>query len=244
MALKFTVPEIITVEDYLEFYREKDQIYKYKEEDIDSCINFTIIQLNGVCENDMLFKCWNETDTKSIYYRNDKEKSFIQQAVLIQTKYNLDNGFDLEVDANTSSSSGGVSYSKNKRKIDQLAAGVIDALSKARIYKTIKNAPLFEEEEKTSFINKITKMMLEICDRRYVSKYFDNSDHLIHTYVNKNFDVMPISDLGEYISTQIYDEIHNIWRNVNLLQNWYNYLLDKYKDLEERVKALEEKNNE
>lgn len=57
MALKFTVPEIITVEDYIEFYREKDQIYKYKEEDISSCINFTIIQLNGVCENDMLFKC-------------------------------------------------------------------------------------------------------------------------------------------------------------------------------------------
>ena len=244
MALKFTVPEIITVEDFIEFYREKDQIYKYKEEDISGCINFTIIQLNGVCENDMLFKCWNETDTKSIYYRNDKEKAFIQQATLLQTKYNLDNGFDLEVDTNTSASSGSVNFSKNKRKIDQLAAGVIDALSKARIYKTIKNSPSFEEEaEKTSFINKITQTLLEICDRRYVSKYFDNNTHLIHTYNNKNFDVMPISDLGEYISTQIYDEIHNIWQNINLLQNWYNYLVNKYENLDQRVKALEEKNN-
>ena len=142
--------------------------------------------------------------------KNGKEKAFIQQALLIQTKYNLDNGFDLEVDTNTSASSGSINFSKNKRKIDQLAAGVIDDLSKARIYKTIKNAPLFEEEEKTSFINKITQILLEICDRRYVSKYIDNDTHLVHTYTNRNFDVMPISDLGQYISTQIYDEINNI----------------------------------
>ena len=243
MALKFTVPEIITVEDFLEFYREKDQIYKYKEEDISGCINFTIIQLNGICEHDMLFKCWNETDTKSIYYRNEKEKAFIQQAVLLQTKYNLDNGFDLEVDTNTSASSGGINFSKNKGKIDQLASDVINNLSKARIYKTIKDTSSFEEEEKPYFISKITQILLEICDRRYVSKYFDNSTHLIHTYNNKNFDVMPISDLGNYIASQIQDEIQKLWKNINILQNRDSYLVEKYEELEARVKALEDKIN-
>ena len=243
MALKFTVPEIITVEDYLEFYREKEQVYKYRKEDIGSSIATAISQINSICPNNLLYKCWNETDTKSIYYRNETEKGFIQQAVLAQTKYVLDNCNDLEEEAITSYGSGSINFSKNKKKKATIPNDVLEYLSKARIYRAIKDTPINEETELDT-INKITKMMLEICDRRYVSKYIDNDTHLVHTYTNRNFDVMPISDLGQYISTQIYDEINNIWRNVNLLQNWYNYLLNKYRDLEERVEALEDNNNE
>jgi hypothetical protein len=57
MALKFTVPEIITVEDYLEFYREKEQVYKYRKEDIGSSIASAISQINSICPNNLLYKC-------------------------------------------------------------------------------------------------------------------------------------------------------------------------------------------
>ncbi|MBQ7749420.1 hypothetical protein IJR75_02415 [bacterium] len=100
-------------------------------------------------------------------------------------------------------------FLKTRKRKTPIPNNVLEYLSKARIYRAVKDVPINEEAELDT-INKITKMMLEICDRRYVSKYIDNDTHLIHTYNNRNFDVMPISDLGEYISAQIYNEIHNI----------------------------------
>ena len=75
------VPQIISVEEYLEYYGETLQTYRYKEQDILGCIRYTTLQLDAICEN--LFKCWEETDQKSIYYRKQEEKENIQKAFFI-----------------------------------------------------------------------------------------------------------------------------------------------------------------
>ena len=45
-----------------------------------------------------------------------QKKGFIQQAILAQTKYVLDNGNDLE-EAITSYGSGSINFSKNKKEV-------------------------------------------------------------------------------------------------------------------------------
>ena len=222
---------IISVEEYLEHYGEKDQTYKYKKEDIRSCITYTSDQIESIC--DYLYKCWEETDKKSIYYRNEKEKEHIKKAFFLQTKYNLDNGNDLKQETNYSYSSGSINFSENKRKREEILTSVINHLQKARVYRSIKNEPTKNLENISKEFNKIISKMLEICDRRYVSLSFDNDNHLIHTYKNKVFDVLPISELSMVINNQIYTDIQNLQNNIQLLTR--NLI-----DLEARVKALEE----
>lgn len=238
--MSLEVPTILSAEEYLEYYGETKAQWKY--EDITSCIRYTTIQLDAICDN--LFKCWNETDTRSIYYRKQEEKDSIKKAFLIQTKYNLDNGNDLKQDSNFSYSSGSVNFSENKRKREEILTSVIDLLQKGRVYRSIKNIGLHDNKDLPQSINKIIEILLEVCDRRYVNLDFNNSTHLLHTYKNKHFDVLPMSELASYIDKQLYNEISNLQNTIYTLQKNILQLQFKVSDLTARVEALEEKDEE
>ena len=225
------VPQIISVEEYLEYYGETLQTYRYKEQDILGCIRYTTLQLDAICEN--LFKCWEETDQKSIYYRKQEEKENIQKAFFIQVKYNLDNGNDLKQNSNYNYSSGSVNFSESKRQREEILMSVIDLLQKARVYRSIKNISCHNGKDMPKSLNKIIEILLEVCDRRYINKDFNNETHSIITYKNKHFDVLPIVDLAKYIDNQLYTELQNI-------KNFLLVLQQNYVELEFRVKALED----
>ena len=204
--MSLEVPIIISPEEYLDYYGETKA--QWKHEDILSCIRYTTIQLDAICDN--LFKCWNETDTRSIYYRKQEEKDSIKKAFLIQTKYNLDNGNDLKQDSNFSYSSGSVNFSENKRKREEILTSVIDLLQKGRVYRSIKNiAPSESKDGLPPSLNKVIKILLEVCDRRYVNVSFDNETHTLHTYRNKHFDTLPISELVDSIKNELYQKLFN-----------------------------------
>ena len=226
------VPQIISVEEYLEYYGETLQTYHYKEQDILSCIRYTTLQLDAICDH--LFKCWNETDQKSIYYRNEEEKENIQKAFFVQVKYNLDNGNDLKQNSNYNYSSGSVNFSESKRQREEVLMSVIDLLQKARVYRSIKTNSFRDKEEMPKSLNKIIEILLEICDRRYINKDTNNETHSVLTYKNKHFDALPITDLTQYIDQFIYTDLQNFWQNVNTLWSMYNQLDDRVADLENR----------
>ena len=234
--MSLEVPIIISPEEYLDYYGETKA--QWKREDILSCIRYTTIQLDAICDN--LFKCWNETDTRSIYYRKQEEKDSIKKAFLIQTKYNLDNGNDLKQDSNFSYSSGSVNFSENKRKREEILTSVIDLLQKGRVYRSIKNVPLCGNKDLPQSINKIIEILLEVCDRRYVNLDFNNSTHLLHTYKNKHFDVLPIAELASYIDKQLYNEMRNIQNTVYTLRQNMVQMENAMKNLSNWEQAIQD----
>ena len=196
------IPEIITVQEYVDFVGALEA--PTRPEDTQAAINFSYVQIDGICSD--LYMCWTCNDKTSHFYRNEGEKNHIKQAMILQTKYNLDNALDFSHGTSISYQNGNTSFTKNKNTKTEVLDEVKGHLVQARVYKPIGSYSAYGDKSNNrkdfSGYAEFLRQLLKDLDLRYV-RNVDNSlttTQYISTYKNKIHEAVPTGQIfGEAV---------------------------------------------
>lgn len=163
----------LTIED---FRKERPRMSIMNDQEIQEALNISTTMLDGVC-NGLIslvvqYALTKETkDPNDVLYRTDFELSQLKNAIVFQTHYVLNLGNDFTIGSN-SASTGGINYSFQRPEGRQeLAPGVKEFLSRARVYELTNIG--FANQRLESAKPRLLECFLtkEDGDRAYVEKF-------------------------------------------------------------------------
>lgn len=166
----------LTIED---FRKERPRMSIMNDEEIQEALNIATTMLDGIC-NGLIslvvqYSLSREVkDPNNNLYRTDFELNQLKNAIVFQTHYVLNLGNDFTIGSN-SASTGGINYSFQRPEARQeLAPGVKEFLSRARVYELTNIG--FANERCESAKPRLLECLLtkEDAERAFLEKFQPN----------------------------------------------------------------------
>lgn len=197
---------IITVEDLLETFPDLKYASGSNYEAITSAINQSTQMLDGVCSGKIskVWTYWMENqanlDTSNEWYRTTQQLGYLQQAILNQTRYYIQNG-NSDVVGNDSLNMDGFAYSHNTPTgRDIYAPQVLLYLTNAGVFTQVTGIETNTTNPQEAALDKYMEALsdariVQAISNRAVSKHWPPAQMGQLLYITSSGEVQPISIL-------------------------------------------------